>query len=159
MTNNSVPQTPSADDHRPRQPLNWPLIAGLAALALLHPLAGLLGLHDDGTSGGASRGGPGAAVVPLTLIGVTALVWIGVVGFSRVARPILTLVVTGLLYGILELVLATVFSPGAGPWQAPFGLGVIAVLATSVLWGAVAGLLALAVQRLRGFAPGSGTRA
>ncbi|MCO1340306.1 hypothetical protein BJH93_15665 [Kocuria polaris] len=157
MTHEPASSSPSSPDRRTRDPLNWALISGLAALALLHPLAGLLGLHDDG--GGAGSGGPGTAVVPLILVTLTALAWIGIVGFSRVSRPVTTLVATGLLYGVLELALATVLGPGPGLWQAPFGLGVIAVLFTSTFWGAVAGLLALAVQRLRGFAPVSDPRA
>jgi len=158
MTHQPAPSSPSSPTRRTRDPLNWALISGLAALALLHPLAGLFGLHDDGADG-AGSGGPGPAVVPLTLVALTALAWIGAVGFSRVGRPVTTLVITGLLYGVLELALATVFGPGSGLWQAPFGLGVIAVLITSTFWGAVAGLLALAVQRLRGFTPVSGGRA
>lgn len=138
--------SPEAAGGTSNRRLNWSLIAGLASLALLHPVAGLLGLHEP--SGAGSRG---PAAVPLVLTALTAVVWIGVVGSSRIARPVLTLALAGVLYGAVELLLGLLLGAGRNAFQMP--LAVAAVLLTSLFWGTVAGLLALLVQRLRGFHP------
>jgi hypothetical protein len=65
------------DEPRTRDPLSWPLIVGLSSLALLWPLTGLWPVLGEG---------PLRAFV---LIGITGAVWIGTVGFARVARPVL----------------------------------------------------------------------
>src|SRR5699024_749491 len=64
------------DEPRTRDPLSWPLIVGLSSLALLWPLTGLWPVLGEG---------PLRAFV---LIGITGAVWIGTVGFARVARPV-----------------------------------------------------------------------
>lgn len=117
----------------------WTLVAGLSALALLWPLTGL--------TGALGAGAPRA----LTIIGVTAAVWIGVVGLGRVPRPVLTLTLTGLAYGLVATAIGTLipvlsgFGPGGGPaWT------LIPALAFDTMWGALAGLAAAGVQRLRG---------
>ncbi|WP_106264264.1 MULTISPECIES: hypothetical protein [Isoptericola] len=110
-------------------------MAGLAAMALLWPLTGLTGV------GG---GGPGRA---FAIIGITAVVWVGVVGFGRVPRPVLTLTLTGVAFGIVATVTSMflggpgLLGDGAAPWM------VVPALAMDAFWGFVAGLLALAVQR------------
>src|SRR6478735_7006789 len=68
-----APPRPSTDR------LSWPTVLGLGAMALLWPLTALTGLGGDG------------APRALAVLGLTALVWVGVVGLGRVARPVLTL--------------------------------------------------------------------
>lgn len=115
-----------------RPGLPWPLIVGLSALALLWPLAELIGI---------GQGAPRA----LTIIAIIALVWIGVVGFGGVPRPVLVLTLTGIGHGLIAMIAAAVFTGFDRPvWTMFIALGVDA------FWGAVAGLLALAVQRTRG---------
>lgn len=115
-----------------RPGLPWPLIVGLSALALLWPLAELIGI---------GQGAPRA----LTIITIIALVWIGVVGFGGVPRPVLVLILTGIGHGLIAMIAAAVFNGFDRPvWTMFIALGVDA------FWGAVAGLLALAVQRTRG---------
>ena len=63
---------------RTRRPLPWLLIIGLASLVLLWPLTSQWQF---------GQGLPRAAA----LLGLTAVVWIGVVGVGRVPRPVLTL--------------------------------------------------------------------
>ncbi|WP_407319634.1 hypothetical protein UQW22_04200 [Isoptericola halotolerans] len=127
-------QHPSQHSTRPTEGVRWPLVAGLAAMALLWPLTGLLGVGS----------GPGRA---FAIIGITAVVWIGVVGFGRVARPVLTLTLTGVAFGIVATVTSMLLGgpgmlgDGAAPWT------VVPALAMDAFWGFVAGLLALAVQR------------
>src|SRR5690625_7969849 len=78
------------DEPRTRDPLSWPLIVGLSSLALLWPLTGLWPVLGEG---------PLRAFV---LIGITGAVWIGTVGFARVARPVLTLTNRGAAPGFID---------------------------------------------------------
>jgi hypothetical protein len=123
--------------------LSWPLIIGLSALALLWPLVALTGL--DELLGG-SR--------PFVLIAVIATLWVGVVGLGRVARPILTLTLVGLGYGTVLLLLSFVSSALGvrelgGPATVTPLISVVP-LALNTGYGALAGVIAAGVQRLRG---------
>lgn len=125
--------------------LQWPLVLGLGALALLRPLLNIAGVADH----------LGRPLVPLLATLVISIIWIAAVGLSRVAQPVLTLVFAGLVYGVLSIVLSAILSPFLtgelqGPVATPFGFGIIAVLIVNAIWGAVTGALALLVQRLRG---------
>src|SRR5699024_11220799 len=95
------------DEPRTRDPLSWPLIVGLSSLALLWPLTGLWPVLGEGPLRG------------FVLIGITGAVWIGAVGFARVARAVLTLTICGAEHGVVELGLggglAGVGGSGAGP--------------------------------------------
>ena len=126
-----APVPPSAG--RPAQPSGppWLVILGLASLALLLPLTALLGFGD-----GAARA--------LTLLGLIALAWIGVVGFAPVRMPVLTLTLTGTAYGVITLLIGTVFGTADGPIWA-----LLVALALDAFWGMIAGLLAFGIQRLR----------
>lgn len=127
MTTHNTPHVPPSPTASQKTRLNWPIILGLGVLALLWPLTGILGFD-----------GPGRAVLVL----VTTLgAWIGVVGFGRVPRPVLTLTLTGLAYGVFYLVaIAIVVTPLAFfAWYT--------VAATAGL-GALAGLAALGVQKV-----------
>ncbi|ALU39013.1 hypothetical protein AS188_03790 [Kocuria flava] len=139
--------TNSADSSPTTRPaVNWVLVLGLGAVALVRPLARITGAAE----------GLGAPAGPLLLTGLVTLVWVGVAGLGRVPRPVLTLVLAGLLYGIcvipLSAVLSTVLTGTVqGPVAVP--IAVVPVLLTNALWGLVAGLLALAVQHVRGVRP------
>lgn len=123
--------TPSYPAAPARSGLPWLLIVGLASLSLLWPLTDLVGIP---------QGAPRA----LTLIAVIGATWICVVGFGRVARPVLVLALTGLLHGVIAVGVAAVVGAFDRPvWTLFVGLAIDA------FWGAVAGLLALAVQRAR----------
>jgi hypothetical protein len=124
--------------------LHWPLIAGLGALALVRPLirivGGQLGVDE-----------PPALAVVITV--VISLVWVAVVGLTRVPRPVLTLALVGLVYAVLSMLLAAVLSPvldgrAQGPLANP--VAIVPVLLTNAVWGLVAGVLALGVRRARG---------
>lgn len=128
-----------------RQPLPWLLILGLSSLALLWPLTALWEL---------GQGAPRA----LTILGITGAAWIGVVGFGRVQRPVLTLTVVGLLHTFLSLVLAGFFAGSGGPTGDPVTWWIaLPSLATSGGVGALAGLAALGVQRAIGSRPDAPT--
>lgn len=134
MTSPQLPAQPS-----PASPtIPWAVVAGLAALSLLWPLTGLTGLFGTG------------APRALTIIGITAVVWIAVVGLGRVPRPVLTLTLTGVVYGLAITLLGLV--PALGGFGGPGGAAwtVIPELLMNAFWGALAGLAAAGVQRLRG---------
>ncbi|MFE7404661.1 hypothetical protein [Isoptericola sp. NPDC057559] len=133
------PETPG------RAGISWPLVAGLASLALLWPLTGLTGV-----------GGTGAPRA-LGIVALTAVVWIGVVGFGRVPRPVATLTLTGLASGVVTLLVSTLFGGTGGTAGAAWTA--LPALAMDVGWGAVAGVAALGIQRARGVrAPQDGAR-
>lgn len=127
--------------------LHWPLILGLAALALVQPLLGMIT---------AAGGTPAAPPVRAGLAIVISIVWISVVGLTQVRHPVLTLIFAGISYGVFETLLSGAMSPVlTGELKGPLAMPwtIIAVLISNAIWGAIAGLLALAVQRLRGFRP------
>lgn len=114
-----------------RPGLPWLLIVGLASLSLLWPLTNLIGI---------GQGAPRA----LSIIAIVAVTWIAVVGFGRVPRPVLVLTLTGLVHGAISMIVAAIFGGVDGPiWT------VFAALAVDTFWGAVAGLLAAAIQKMR----------
>lgn len=117
------------------------MVFGLGALVLTWPLTSLTGVAD--AIGPAAR-----AIGVIALIGA---VWIGVVGFSRLSRPTLTLTLTGLV-GALYLTVAEVVASAATTGALSlFSLLALADLAVGgALGGVLAGLVAAGVQRLRG---------
>lgn len=130
-----------------RHQVSWRLIIGLAAIALVRPLVSIvesvLGVSD-----------PPAVPILLTLL--VSTVWVAVVGLGRTARPVLTLVLTGLSYAAFALLLSAVLSPILtgrlqGPLANPFAL--VPFFGTNALWGLVAGGLALLVQHIRSGRP------
>lgn len=138
------PQSSPRPQPAPKAPaVPWAVVAGLSALALLWPLTGLTGVLGTGA--------PRAFVI----LGVTAAVWIGVVGLGRVPRPVLTLTLTGLAYGLVGVVLGQLV-PALGGFGGPGGSGVepawtiVPALLVDSFVGLLAGLVAAGVQRLRG---------
>ena len=124
--------------------LQWPLILGLGALALVRPLVSIIE-HQLGVTH------PPVVTVLITL--VISAVWIAVVGLSRTVHPVVTLLFTGLTYAVLSIILSGILSPIlTGELQGPLATpaAVIPVLLTNAVWGAVAGALALLLQHLRG---------
>lgn len=124
-----------------RPGVKWQLAAGLGAIALLRPLARMTGIDQAVPAG------------PWMLMLLISMVWIGVVGLGRVARPVLTLTLAGIAYGLfiipLSAVVSTVLTGDVqGPMVLPIAIAPILIM--NGLWGFLAGLLAAAVQRLRG---------
>lgn len=123
--------------------LQWPLILGLGALALVRPMLNVVSAQTEGFD----------VAAPVLATVLISLVWIGVVGLFRVARPVVTLVCAALVYAVLSTLLSGVLSsvlggelegPLAMPWA------IVPVLAVNAVWGAAAGVLALAVQKALG---------
>lgn len=123
--------------------LNWPLILGLGALALIRPLVNIVE-HQAGVDSG--------PVTPITITIGISVVWIAAVGFTRVRQPLLTLVFAALTYGVFSMVLSAIVSPLLlgrleGPLANP--IAVVPVLLTNAIWGAITGALAMLIQRAR----------
>lgn len=140
MTENRIPTGPNQQPKQ-AQPLHWPVAIGLGSLAALWPLADLTGLNDV----------LGQPATPLLILAMVTAIWVAVVGLGRVPRPVLTLTITGITYGVLIILLGAVFGDrGEGV------SGVISVIASAfelvqaTVFGAFAGLIAYAVQSLRG---------
>lgn len=124
--------------------LQWPLIIGLGALALVRPLVRILENQLDIA---------GSPAVPITITAVISAVWIAVVGLSKTAPPVLTLLFAALTYAVLSIILSGILSPlldGAlhGPLANP--IAIIPVLPINAIWGLTTGALALLVQHMRG---------
>lgn len=124
--------------------LQWPLILGLGALALVRPLVSIVEHQLDVS---------GSPAVPIVITLVISAVWIAVVGLSKTAHPVLTLLFTGLTYAVLSIILSGILSPIlTGELQGPLAMpiAIIPVLLTNAVWGLMTGGLALLLQRLRG---------
>ncbi|PZT69140.1 hypothetical protein DN402_18350 [Streptomyces sp. SW4] len=123
--------------------LHRPVVALLIAVALLRPLFSVTGLTDA----------LGRPLTPLLLTLGISLAWILVVGLSRVPEPVLTAVAAGVGYALAALVLSAVLSPLLtgrlqGPLAQPQAL--LPLFLVNGVWGAVCGVCALGVRRLRG---------
>src|SRR5690606_33525340 len=81
--------------------LQWFLVLGLGAFALVRPLLNVVGVTER----------LGKPQTQLAVTALVTLVWVAVVGFTRVAEPLLTLVFAGLAYGVFAIVLSGVLSP------------------------------------------------
>ncbi len=124
--------------------LNLPLVLGLGAFALVRPLVRIV---QDQSDLGEHR------LVPVALTVLVTTVWVLAVALSRQARPVATLVAAGLTYAVLVVPLSALTSvlllgdlegPLTRPWS------IVPLLIVNALWGACAGVLALALQRFRG---------
>lgn len=123
--------------HTVRPPLPWLLILGLSSLSLLWPLTALTGIGGDG------------APRAFAILGITGAAWIGGVGLGRVARPILTLTITGVVSGFIALLLAGLVPGGGGPFGDTTTLWAhIPALLANAAVGALCGLAAAGLQRL-----------
>ncbi|MGJ3509044.1 hypothetical protein [Enemella sp. A6] len=123
--------------------LQWPLIIGLGALALVRPLVRIVG---------GQLGLAGSPAVPIAITAVVSAFWILVVGLSKTAHPVLTLLFTALTYAVLSIILSGILSPILdGEMQGPLAnpISIIPVLAINTMWGLAAGALALLLQHMR----------
>lgn len=124
--------------------VSWPLVLGLGALALIRPLLRITGVTD------ALDQGPFVPVVTTVLITV---LWVAAVLVARIPRPFLTLLYTGVAYGVFATALSAILSPILdgqlqGPLTNPFAL--VMVLVLNAAWGAVAGGIALGIRGITG---------
>lgn len=114
---------------------------GLGALVLLWPLTSLTGVAD-------LIGAPARAIGVVAIIGTA---WVGVVGLGGLPRPILTLVLTGMVGGgyLVAVDLFVGMGIGSGASVLVAGIILLELIGGGALWGALAGLVAAGVQKLR----------
>ena len=124
----------------------WRLVLLLGAFALIRPILRITGIaSEDGPLHPAAAASGATALI--------TVVWIVAVVQARAARPVLTLVLAGLVYMVLSSLLAGVLSPiidgeFQGPLANPIAIPVLLIL--NAAWGALAGCLAWAVLAVRG---------
>lgn len=131
--------------------LPWLLVIILGAFALIRPVVNTVA--DQ-------AGWDLPAAVPIGFTVFISLVWIAVIGLSRLTQPVLTLVFAGLSYGVLATLLSAVLSVSlGGTLQGPIGnpIAIVPMLMINAGWGLLAGLLALLLQRARGVGTTTGT--
>ncbi|HAF99667.1 MAG TPA: hypothetical protein DCK78_15190 [Paenibacillus lactis] len=112
----------------------------LAVVACIRPLMSMLGLLQQ-------IGQPAGSIIFTVAISV---VWIAAAVLARVKQPVMTLMYTGIVYGILVILISAVLSPILtgelqGPVTNPFAI--VSVLITNAIWGIVTGGIALAWMR------------
>jgi hypothetical protein len=122
--------------------LPWGLILALGLSGLVRPVLSILGVYDALGSAGRPWG-------PLTVTGVVSVAWIVVVVARRVSRPLLTLTLAGVTYAVLALLLNLSLQPFLESAEAIPPAGVVAMVVTNGLQGAVLGLIATALLRVR----------
>ncbi len=138
----SKPRMPSESprlphDRRPR--LSWAAVAGFGVLGLLWPLLRLVGAE-------LVIGGPATALAAFL---VTFVMWALGAGFGNVPRPVLTLSLSGVIFGLL-LGATTLL---IGDWP-DYGIGLnllggVIEVGRSAGLGALAGLVAELIQKTR----------
>lgn len=127
--------------------LKWGLISFLAVLGLVRPLLSITGTY-------AVLGGNSWAPVIVTVL--IAILWVGVVVIKRAPNPLVTLLATGGLYGVLAILLQQIiwnFFLGGPPEEALSSAPVLvmswaSIVVTNVIWGTFLGLVALGLRRL-----------
>lgn len=124
----------------PLAELPWRVSVGLGALALVRPVLSMSGLADDW----------GRPQTPIVATAAISVVWTAVAGVVR--RPVETLVLAGLSYGVMALALSAVASPVLdGELRGPLAHPVapFALLAVNAVWGAACGLAGWGLSGLR----------
>ncbi len=130
-----------------RTNISWSLVAVLAALGLIRPALSIAGAYE--ILGGRPLG-------PVIVTALLAVLWVGVVVVSRAPNPLFTLVAAGVSYGVLTIILQQVIWNlflGGPPEGAPSSVPIlvvswVAIVVTSAIWGALLGVVALAIGRL-----------
>ncbi|PRX49556.1 hypothetical protein B0I33_103593 [Prauserella shujinwangii] len=120
--------------------MSWKLVVALAAFGLLRPLLSMAGVLD-------ALGKPWS---PLAATAVIAVVWVGAVVWARPAQPVLTLTLAGVGYAVLAVLLNLAAQPLFEDARLVPGAGMIAMLVTNALWGAVLGVVAFGILRWTG---------
>jgi hypothetical protein len=114
--------------------LPWTLIVILGAVGLIRPILSILGVSRD---------------LPWVSILVTLIImaiWIGVVVLRRVLHPFATLVFVGGMYGVLAMVLNVAIQ---GDFSKLPMAAIVAIPVTNLIWGAISGFSAVAIQRIQ----------
>lgn len=118
---------------------NWKLILTLSLIALVRPLMSILGISEA----------IGKPVASITATIVISMIWIITIVIRKEPRPLQTLTITGVCYGILAIIISGILSPVlAGQLQGPLThpFAIVSVLITNTVWGLITGLIALVIM-------------
>jgi hypothetical protein len=118
----------------------WPAIT-LGAVALIRPILSVVGVYKH----------PGLLhepAGPLILTALLSLLWIVVAVALRLESPTLTLTVAGLVYALLALLMNLALQPFLDTAELIPVAGIISMIITNALQGAVLGLIASLILRL-----------
>jgi hypothetical protein len=118
--------------------LRWPVIVALGAGGLVRPVLSITGVFS-----------PGQAWAPVLVTVLLAVLWVAVAVRLRVRRPVLTLTLAGVVYGLCAILLNLVlhlFLESAEWIPAP---GYVAIVVWNAALGAVLGLIAHGLLRRR----------
>jgi hypothetical protein len=130
------------------RPIDFRLVGGLACLTLLYPILRVV-LNVVG--------GNAEVIAPVNawLWLIVGVAWVLIVWLTRAARPLATLVLTGVAGGILTVLVVGIVqltaSGSASLLSAP--IGIVALVALNTLGGTVCGLVAWGLQSLSGKQP------
>lgn len=139
MTEQHLRQNQHHRSTAPTSHLSWAAVLGFGAMALLWPLLHLTGLADV-------IGEPATGIGTIVLVG---LVWVLGAGLADVPRPVATLTLAGVVYGLLLLVLSATLGVRGDVGPLLLGFTAVIEIGRSAALGALAGLLARAIQRGR----------
>lgn len=122
--------------------LPWKLIVPLGALGLVRTIPGIIGSEEP----------LWISILVILLLPTVTAIWIGVVIFRRVPHPFVTLVCTGGMYGVWAIALNVAIQGNFSKLShGPVGIlgGIVAILVVNLIWGAIAGLIAVGIRRLQ----------
>lgn len=120
--------------------LHWKMIVLLAVLGLIRPALNILGVYDT----------LGTTWLPVIVTVLISVLWVTTVVLRRSPQPLLTLVITGTLYGVLAIALNRAVEPFLADAPAPMpGPTMASIVLTNLIWGALLGLIALGIVSLR----------
>lgn len=139
MSHESSTPDPVPDPRGTQPPLSWPLVVGFGSLALLWPLVDVVGLDE-------ALGQPATALLVLAVVG---LAWVLGAGLGRVPRPVATLTLAGVVYGVLLLGLSLALDVRPSVDGRIAAVVAIMEIARSAGLGALAGVLARQLQNSR----------
>lgn len=135
MTSNQI-DTTHANDKNILVELPWKLIVPLGALGLVRTIPGIIGSEDP----------LWVSILVILLLPVVTAIWVGVVVRQGVPHPFATLVCTGAMYAVWAMFLNVAIQ---GNFSKLPLVGIVAILVVNLIWGAIAGLIAVGIDRLQ----------
>lgn len=121
--------------------MNYRLAALLGFLGLARPVLSIVGAYDSGPLA--------KPVGPLLLTALISLVWVAAAVWRRPPNPVLTLAAAGVAYAVLAILLNLSLQPFLDSAEFIPLPGYLAIPVFNALQGAVLGLIAWALLKLR----------
>lgn len=123
--------------------LPWNIIIILALVQFIRPVLSIAGAFDNFKAG------------PLIVTAVVTVVWIAVAVAAKVREPVKVLAAAGVVYAIISMLTAvflqlffTQSAEDAAPVPLLLTVGLVAAAIYNAAWGALLGLVAMAIRRI-----------